>query len=423
MRCFKDILIAGGAVLMLILLFELGLRATGAKYESSFYESDPVLYMALRPNAEGWEVKESENFIRINSLGMRDKEHNLTSPPGTIRVALLGDSMIAGEQVPLEKTMARVLEAMLRKESGSVDHSYEVLNFAVGGYTLSQELLTLQAKVWDFRPDVIVLFLSPSSVPSCDRHVYPASIPFFDVRDGRLVPDPGNHPPAASTPEARRWHAMFGDLMNRVRLLQLIRKATQDGIPQEIAKLKGAKRSRNENILNMWLRPPVSPAQENAWEVADGILGQMAQDTRNHGAEFWLSAIGPEIEDNPNEIERVKFLRAHGIDNFDYAETRLRSIAAAHSVKFIPLEGPLTEYAERNQVSIRGFFNTRPNYGHWNETGNAAAAIIVADSLLHPWTASRVDEPPIQGKVGHVHATHELAAGATSSRSTQSAAY
>lgn len=421
MRCFKDISIAAGSVVVLLLLFELGLRATGAKYESSFYESDPVLYMALRPNAEGWEVKEGENFIKINSLGMRDKEHNLTSPPGTIRIALLGDSMIAGEQVPLEKTMARVLEARLQNASGSEGHTYEVLNFAVGGYTLSQELLTLQNKVWDFHPDLVVLFLSPSSVPSCDRRVYPATIPFFDLRDGRLVPDPGNHAPLASSPAARRWHTVFGDLMNRIRLLQLIRKATQDGIPQEIAKLKGEKRSRKENILDMWLRPPDSSAQHHAWKVADGILGQMAEDARVHGAHFWLSAIGPEIEDNPNEVEKVKFLRAHGIDNFDYAETRLRSIAAAHGAKFIPLEEPLAEYAERNQVSIRGFFNTRPNYGHWNETGNAAAAMIVANSLMRTWTASRVNAPAIESTLGRVKVTHELASEATGSQNVQSA--
>src|ERR1700722_2012126 len=423
MRCFKDIAIAAGAGLLVLSLFELGLRATGAKYESSFYESDPVLYMALRPEAEGWEVKEGENFIKINSLGMRDKEHSVAPTPGATRIALLGDSMIAGEQVPLDKTMARVLETMLQNRVGSATHSYEVLNFAVGGYTLSQELLTLQTKVWDFHPDIVLLFLSPSSVPSCDRRVYPAAIPFFVMRDGHLLPDPTNHPPAASSPEARRRHAFFGNLMNKVRLLQLIRKATQDGIPQEVAKLKGTKRSRNENILNMWLQPPVSPAQENAWEVANGILGLMAQDARTHGTEFWLSAIGPEIEDNPSKLERTKFLRAHGIENFDYAENRLRAIAAAHGIKFISLEGPLTEYAERNHISIRGFFNTRPNYGHWNETGNAAAAMIVADSLLQSRTEPKLSDPSIQSKVGHLQDGPEYAAPRLDTKSLQSVAY
>lgn len=383
MHCFKDACIAISAVLVVLVLFELGLRATGAKYESSLYESDPVLYMALRPKAQGWEVKEGENFVTINRWGMRDVEHDLEPSTGTIRIALLGDSMIAAQQVPIEKTMAKVLESTLQSQFGSASHSIEVLNFGVGGYTLAQEFLTLQNKAWAFHPGVVILFLSPSSVPSCDRHLFPGRIPYFVMRDGHVVPDPRNHPPAGSSPEARRRHALVGDVMNRVRLLQLIRKATQDGIPQQVAKLKRTGAAHNGSILNMWLHAPSSPDQENAWQVADGILGLMARNARDHDAEFWLSVIGPEIEDNPNTVERTKFLRAQQIASFDYSEKRLQAIAAAHDIKFISLESRLSEYAERSHVSLRGFFNTRPNYGHWNENGNAAAAAIVAESLLH----------------------------------------
>jgi hypothetical protein len=39
-------------------------------------------------------------------------------------------------------------------------------------------------------------------------------------------------------------------------------------------------------------------------------------------------------------------------------------------------------YAERNNVSVRGFFNTQPNRGHWNEVGNSAAAGIVIGELF-----------------------------------------
>ncbi len=407
MRCFKDISIAVGAAILVILLFEMGLRATGAKYESSFYESDPLLYMALRPNAEGWEAKEGENFIKINRWGMRDGELTLAPSPGTMRIAVLGDSMIAADQVPLGKTMAKVLQASLQSQLGPATHSIEVLNFGVGGYTLAQELLLLQNKVWDFRPNIVILFLSPSSVPSCSRRLYPANVPFFVVRGGQIVPDPANRPPAASSPKARRWHALFGDLMNRFRLLQLIRKATQDGIPQEIAKLKGVKRARNNNIMGMWLRAPSSPEQENAWQVADGILGLMAQSAHDHGAEFWLSAIGPEIEENPNATDRANFLRSQGITNFDYSEKRLQSIAATHNIKFISLEARLMEYAERNHLSLRGFFNTRPNYGHWNENGNAAAAAVVAESLLQDRAEFNPDVRSMPGKVAEAQAASE----------------
>src|SRR5580698_7005300 len=193
MGFFRDICVTLGAIVLTITLFELGLRAAGAKYESSLYESDPVLYMALRPGAEGWQAKEGENYVTINHWGMRDGEHGLSPAPGTLRIALLGDSMIAAEQVPLEKTMAKLLESRLQNQVGTATHSIEVLNFAVGGYTLAQEYLLLQTRVWNFHPNIVILFLSPSSVPSYDKRLYAANIPFFVMRDGQLVPDPANH--------------------------------------------------------------------------------------------------------------------------------------------------------------------------------------------------------------------------------------
>ena len=402
MRFFRDLIAAFATVIVVLVLFEVGLRLAGVRYESSFYESDPVLYMALRPRAEGWEIKEGENFVRINSWGMRDEERSLVPAPGTLRVALLGDSMVAAEEVPLDKTMAKVLESKLSGHLGSPSAPVEVLNFGVGGFTLAQEYLMLENRVWQFRPDIVVLFLSPSSVPSCSKRLYPGNFPFFVVSNGDLVPDPATHPPAESSPEARHEHALLGNLMNQIRLFQLVRKATQDGIPREIAQLSGSRRrTRNTNILNMWLHPPASPEQANAWQVADRILGLMAEGARDHGAEFWLSAIGPEVQDNPNATAREAFLQKERIKTFDYAENRLQSIANVHGIGFIALEHPLLEYAEHNHVSLRGFFNTRPNYGHWNENGNNAAATIVADKLIEYHSHS---EPSVRAahKLEHV---------------------
>src|SRR5262249_48891894 len=112
-----------------------------------------------------------------------------------------------------------------------------------------------------------------------------------------------------------------------------------------------------------------------------------------HSAEFWLSAIGPEIEENPDPAARAQFLRGHGLENFDYAEGRLRQLADSGKIRFISIEPKLTEYAERNHLSLRGFFNTRPNYGHWNESGNAAAAEVVASELLR---RDNLFDPPVQ---------------------------
>ena len=120
------------SIVVCLATLEVGLRLAGAKYECSFYESDPVLYTAFRPNAEGWEIKEGENFVHINAYGMRDRERSLIAAPGTTRIAVLGDSMVAAQQVPLDNTMSQLLETKLNAELGTPDHPIEVLNFAVG---------------------------------------------------------------------------------------------------------------------------------------------------------------------------------------------------------------------------------------------------------------------------------------------------
>lgn len=382
MRFFRDILLTALSLIAVLALFELGLRITGAKYESSFYENDPVLYMTLRPDAHGWEAKEGENYVQINSVGMRDREHSFAAPLGTTRVAVLGDSMVEAEQVPLERTMAQSLERNLNASITGRQSSAEVLNFGVGGYTLAQEYLMLHNRVWKFHPSVVLLILSPSSVPGCSRKLYGADVPYFIIRDGAIIPDPKNRPPAGASQSERRRHQIVGNLMNRFRLLQMIRKATQSGIPHEIARLKGAKPDRNANIMDMWYRPPETPEQEQAWRVAEGLLVRMAQEARDQGAEFWISAVGNEIEEDPIPADRHAFMKSNGITTFAYSQARIAAIAGAHNIGFVSLEPELLRYSEQHQVSLRGFFNTAPNRGHWNEEGNAAAAAVIAKSLL-----------------------------------------
>jgi hypothetical protein len=394
MRFFRNVLVAMVSISASMAAFEAGLRLTGAKYECSFYESDPVLYTAFRPNAAGWEIKEGENFVQINAHGMRDRERTVTAAPGTMRIAILGDSMIAAQQVPLERTMSQLLERRLNAELGTQDHPIEVLNFAVGGYALTQEYLLLRDRVWAFHPDIVMLFLSPNSVPSTSRplHSITAPTPFYTLQNGELVEDAQNHPPVDSSPAGRRRHAILSTVMNHVRLLQLFRQATKVGLPRELERLKttyleaSARTQRTALITEtptdrMWLRPPSDHESEGAWQVAEALLTAMADDAKRHGAEFWLSSIGLDIEDNPSPEDRLAFLISHQIKDFSYSHLRFEVFAEAHDLAYIPLEPRVVDYGERNQVALRGFFNSPPNEGHWNEIGNLAVAEVVADHL------------------------------------------
>lgn len=59
------------------------------------------------PGAAGWWRHEGEAFVRINRDGLRDRDHALTKPAGTFRIAVLGDSYAEARSVALESTFGR----------------------------------------------------------------------------------------------------------------------------------------------------------------------------------------------------------------------------------------------------------------------------------------------------------------------------
>jgi len=379
MRNSRDFILALVCAVAFLAICELALRVAGVRYDYSFYQVDPVVYAKYRPNAEGWEVKEGENFVRMNSYGMRDRERTLTPAAGTCRIAFLGDSLEVGMQVPLEKTMAQVLERRLNGQVAKTGHPIEVLNFAQGGATLAQQYLILRDRVWAFEPQIVIWFVD--SVATSSRKLWPSDAPFYVFNGERLVLDPQNQPPPYSSPAAIRRHTVLANLMNHYRLLLLVRAALQEGVSQELSEFGFTDRRSQYNLMDGWFRQPASPEEEKAWQVSEELLRLSFQDVREHGAEFWLVSIGAEIEDNPNESERKAYFEEHHY-SATYAEDRFDAFAAQEGIRHIRLEPGLLRYAEENAVSVRGFFNTAPNTGHLNELGNSAAANIIADHLL-----------------------------------------
>lgn len=56
--------------------------------------------------------------MRINSMGLRDREYAREKPAGSRRIALFGDSFVEGWGMPIERVINRQLEICLQ-EGGS----------------------------------------------------------------------------------------------------------------------------------------------------------------------------------------------------------------------------------------------------------------------------------------------------------------
>ncbi|MGH7286809.1 MAG: SGNH/GDSL hydrolase family protein, partial [Myxococcota bacterium] len=126
-----------------------------------FYRPDPVRGASHRPGARGWYSYEGRGWVEINSAGLRDREHALAKPAGTLRIAVLGDSYAEAMQVDREATFWAVAERELAQCPALAGRAVEAINFGVSSYGTSQQLETLRHFVWDYDPDVeVVAFLT-----------------------------------------------------------------------------------------------------------------------------------------------------------------------------------------------------------------------------------------------------------------------
>lgn len=94
--------------------------------------------------------------VEINSHGLRNPETTYKKPDNTFRILNVGDSIAMGWGVGEEETYGRQLERLLNEQTpGSL--RYEVINAAVPGWNLENELAYLQAEGLKYEPDLILL--------------------------------------------------------------------------------------------------------------------------------------------------------------------------------------------------------------------------------------------------------------------------
>jgi hypothetical protein len=102
--------------------------------------------------------------LHTNSLGFRGPEWAMQKPDNTYRIALIGDSHAFAFGVPFKDSFGEVLAGILRERYKHLDLDFEVLNFAVDGYNIKQELAVLKEYVLRYAPDLVI------AVPCSNDH-------------------------------------------------------------------------------------------------------------------------------------------------------------------------------------------------------------------------------------------------------------
>jgi len=371
---------------------EIGLRIVGFSYPQ-FYEVDSSLGYSLRPNIEGWYRKEGVSYVRINSDGLRDREHSKSKPPDTIRVAVVGDSYSEAMHVDMDQTFWKVAEQNLQNCPDLGGKKIEVINFGVSGYGTAQEFLMLHQRVWQYSPDVVLLAVTTNNdVTDNSRALRKTNdIPYFVYTDGRLTLDDSFKETKTFQVRQSAPSRLVAWIQDHARLIQLINSANRSfkywmaarkarRMAAKPAETKGPNQGDEPGIENAVYQQRDDPVWNDAWRVTEGLIARMRDEATSRNARFVVVTLSQGIQVYPDPKVRQNFIDRYRISDLFYPDHRFERICEREHVPAIILGPRLQEYAERNKAYLHGFAGDIGN-GHWNQLGHRIAGELIARDL------------------------------------------
>jgi hypothetical protein len=261
-------------------------------------------------------------------------------------------------------------------------------------------LITLRQKVWDYRPDFVLLaFLTFNDIMDNSKALKDTEeMPYFVYRDGRLVEDKSFLTSRTYLKLDSKWNRMGRWIRDRVRLFQAVhhaafvyktfiearrarqvmeernREAQKEQSPQTEPQSNAPRRP---TLINHWVYyEPQDPAWADAWRVTEGLISQMSREVKDGGAQFLVVVLDNDVQSLPNPQSRANFMRSIGVADLSYPNRRVEDFCKSQGIEVMDIAPMMLEYAERNKVYLHGFGKDIGN-GHWNSAGHAQAAELM----------------------------------------------
>ena len=346
---------------------------------------------------EGWYRKEGEAYVRINSDGLRDREHWKIKPLNTFRIAVLGDSFVEALQVPFEESFCYLIEQQLRSCPARAGHDVEVINFGVSGYGTAQELITLRNQVWQYSPDLVLLAVTTNNDISDNSQALKKTnqIPYFVLRDERLVEDDSFLQTRSFQSrnnflgQVGRWfrdHSRVVQAIQQaafaVRVMREQRAAAKPAQPEKPANApQGSETPADElGVDNLVYREPSDPVWIEAWQVTEQLIKTMRNEVESKGAVFAVMTLSNPPQVLPALASREAFLQRVGAKDIFYPDNRIAQFCRHESIAVETLAPAMQQYAQQNNLMLHGFGKDIGN-GHWNVAGHHIAGQLAADEI------------------------------------------
>ncbi len=182
------------AVIIFLVVVNIPFSSNFSALRKDLMVTDESEIMRFKPNVreESYVTKNlpgmgedySAFVLSTNSEGFRDYDHPLEKPPGSSRVAFVGDSFVFGLGVSQEDTLAVLLEQDLN--SGGIGRRYDVMNFGLPGLNFEGMGRLTQTFVVKYRPEVVVYSFICDDVSSTDIITHRRWIHWLEGYIGRV---------------------------------------------------------------------------------------------------------------------------------------------------------------------------------------------------------------------------------------------
>jgi hypothetical protein len=365
---------------------------------AEFYTYDRHTGWKIKPGAYGWQTHEGNALIEANSDGFRGPEYAVEKPPGTLRVAVLGDSFTEAQHVPFEDTFCAVAQRDLQAQcpfavggEGRPQRLFtnvEVMNFGCDGYGTTQELEILRHWVWRYSPDVVVLaFFNGNDVRNNSVILEGDKCrPFFVHRNGQLVlGGPFEDSWWFRTNCMMRFESRHSQVLNLLgsghsKLNDLLHGGLR-GVTKPHAPAKALPHGVELGLSDLVYGPPIDDVWREAWSVTDDQIALMNREVTARGALFLVATIPTGIQDDPSPVFRAKYMKMVNSKNLFYSDDHLRDLGEKDGFAVLNLPQPMQVYAQAHRVYLHGFSNTIPGTGHWNVEGHRVAGTLLGERI------------------------------------------
>ncbi len=280
-------------------------------------------------------VKFGEGFSagQFNEYRYMGPGYPYKKDPGTIRIALLGDSYVEGFQVFDRDHFRRILEDELK---GRLNQNVEVLNFGRSGFDLADMYCYNETFVSEFNPDLSLYFISNADLNP--EMTDPLRLTLKLENDSLVV--------------SKQFPIQYIQLFNKTKML-----------------------IQYSSILNMLNNCRKIASSEGVWPILLDKLYPVSTITQSHKeGRFAMPIITSEIVGH--------FNRSDIIINRDHNKLEGEFVDSLNNNKLVLIDLSDTLQYMKDGGNNPNYWIATKKYGHWNQTGHKAVAKFISDRLL-----------------------------------------